>query len=168
MKKIKDDVKKIKIKSWIWKMNKKSNMYFYLIIIIFIFRILMWINHICLFHCICHYMINNVTLSVLMRVISFVSLSLIGHQENVSCVAIGGCGGCGRGQRSCQSVLGASELSGAQLWEQRDGNFILLWWFNAANIYVYIHHVVSLEATENVRLFFLSGSIITFACDALK
>lgn len=40
---------------------------------------------------------------------------LIGQQKNVSCVASGGCGGYGRGQRSCQSVLGSSELSGARL-----------------------------------------------------
>lgn len=45
----------------------------------------------------------------------FLSPSLIGQQKNVSCVASGGCGGYGRGQRSCQSVLGTSELSGAQL-----------------------------------------------------
>lgn len=41
--------------------------------------------------------------------------SLIGQQEDVSCVAFGGISGSGRGQRSSQPVLGASELPGAQL-----------------------------------------------------
>lgn len=79
-------------------------------------------------------------------------------------------------------VVGVAKGAASQCWEHPSCQelnsessvmvtfiiIILLWWFNAANIYVYIHHVVSLEATENVRLFFLSGSIITFACDALK
>lgn len=47
--------------------------------------------------------------------------SLIGQQEDVSYVAFGGISGSGRGQSSSQPVLGASELPGAQHWEQHDG-----------------------------------------------
>lgn len=46
---------------------------------------------------------------------------LIGGQDHVSCVAIGGRGGCGRSQRSGQPMLGESELPGGEQREQHDG-----------------------------------------------
>lgn len=49
---------------------------------------------------------------------------VIGQSQNVSCVAVSERGGCGRGQRSRQSVLGSSELSGARLRGRRDGNVL--------------------------------------------
>lgn len=60
--------------------------------------------------------------------------SLIDQQEDVSYVAFGGISGSGRGQRSSQPVLGASELPGAQHWEQHDGKrtntLFTQTWFN--------------------------------------
>lgn len=49
---------------------------------------------------------------------------MIGQSQNESSVVVSGRGACGRGQRSRLSVLGSSQLSGAGLRDQRDGNVL--------------------------------------------